>query len=137
MRACPLRRGRRSGVLIMSESLYLLSFWIAASGLIMSACTVGWQLLQWLQFGIWIPVTVLDAMRELHFDYPRFKRIGVQKIADYVIAAPLSLAILLLAVAFALLISAFASARRERERGAIERERKAQKRGLIRHHSEQ
>ncbi len=138
MRACPLRRGRCSGVLIMSESLYLLSFWIAAGGLIMSACTVGWQLLQWLQFGIWIPVTVLDAMRELHFDYPRFKWIGVQKIADYVIAAPLSLAILLLAVAFALLISAFGSAQQERERrAAIERERKAQKRGLIRHHSEQ
>jgi len=113
-------------VVIMWGSLYLLSFWTAAVGLIMSACTVGWQLLQWLQFGIWIPIRVLDAMHELDFDYPRFKWIGVQKIADYVIAAPLSVAILLLAVALALLISAFASAQEEQERRAsIERERKA------------
>jgi hypothetical protein len=114
--------------LIMSESLYLLSFWTAAVGLIMSACTVGWQLLQWLQFGIWIPITVLDVMHELEFDYPRFKWIGVQKIADYLIAAPLSIAILLLAVALALLISAFASEQKEEGRMAsIGRERKTRK----------
>jgi hypothetical protein len=118
-------------VWIMSESLYLLSFWTAAVGLIMSACTVGWQLLQWLQFGIWIPIRVLDAMHELDFDYPRFKWIGVQKIADYVIAAPLSVAILLLAVALALLISAFASAQEEQERRAsVERERMARENRL-------
>src|SRR5258708_26799815 len=114
--------------LIMSESLYLLSFWAAAVGLIMSACTVGWQLLQRLQFGIWIPITVLDVMHELEFDYPRFKWIGVQKIADYLIAAPLSIAILLLAVALALLISAFASEQKEEGRMAsIVRERKTRK----------
>jgi hypothetical protein len=113
--------------LIMSESLYLLSFWTAAVGLIMSACTVGWQLLQWLQFGIWIPITVLDVMHELEFDYPRFK-LGVQKIADYLIAAPLSIAILLLAVALALLMSAFASEQKEEGRMAsIGRERKTRK----------
>jgi hypothetical protein len=112
----------------MSESLYLLSFWTAAVGLIMSACTIGWQLLQWLQFGIWIPITVLDVMHELEFDYPRFKWIGVQKIADYLIAAPLSIAILLLAVALALLISAFASEQKEEGRMAsIGRERKTRK----------
>jgi len=95
----------------------------------MSACTVGWQLLQWLQFGIWIPITVLDAMHELHFGYPRFKWIGVQKIADYVVAAPLSVAILMLAVAFALLISILASALEEGERSAsITRERKGRER---------
>jgi hypothetical protein len=53
---------------------------------------------------------MLDVMHELDFDYPRFKWIGVQKIA-----APLSVAILLLAVALALLISAFASAQEEQE----------------------
>src|SRR5258708_19931177 len=93
--------------LIMSESLYLLSFWTAAVGLIMSACTVGWQLLQRLQFGIWIPITVLDVMHELEFDYPRFKRIGVQKIADYLIAAPLSIAILFPPLPLSLLLSPF------------------------------
>jgi hypothetical protein len=103
----------------MSDSLHLLSFWTAAIGLIMSTCIVGWQLRQWLQFGIWIPITVLDAMYELDFGYPRFKWIGVQKIADYVIAAPLSIAVILLAVALALLISAFASAQEKEERKAL------------------
>src|SRR5258707_758795 len=119
------------GVLVMSECLYLLSFWTAAIGLLMSVCIVGWQLLKWLQFGIWLPITVLDAMHELDFAYPRFRWIGVQKIADYVIAAPLSVAVILLAVALALLISAFASAQEQKERKALmERERKARENRL-------
>ena len=107
----------------MAEFLRILSVWSVLGGLIVSGSIIGWQTLQWLHFGIWIPITVLEAMTQVGLHYPRFEWVGVQEIADYLISCPLSGSVMFFSIALGFVMSAFSTAQEEVEREKMERKR--------------
>lgn len=62
---------------------------------------LAWQSLHWLKFGVWEPWSVWRAASYLGWRPPEVEWIGVQKVLWWLLELPLSLAIPLLAVAFA------------------------------------
>jgi hypothetical protein len=75
--------------------LYGASFFVGLAGFLIAACIVGWQVLQWLQLGEWVPVSVVDALPFFGVEYPHAKWLGVQKIMEQIVALPLSMFVIL------------------------------------------
>jgi hypothetical protein len=53
-----------------------------AGGFVIFAGIVAWQVLQWLQFGVWPEVPVSYAFDYFQIRYPAAAWVGVQKIID-------------------------------------------------------
>jgi hypothetical protein len=52
------------------------------------------QIYYWLRVGEWLPISVADGLRAVGLFEPKFDWIGVQKLSDFLLSAPLSLAFL-------------------------------------------
>lgn len=61
------------------------------------------QIFHWLRWGEWLPISVDDALRWAGSGEPHFAWRGVQKVADFLLTAPLSVAIFFLSLGLLLL----------------------------------
>jgi hypothetical protein len=78
----------------MAAVLHLISFAIGASGLVIGGGIISWQALQWLRNGYWISITVQDAFDWLGVSAPVFQWVGVERIVQFLLASPSSIAII-------------------------------------------
>jgi hypothetical protein len=67
----------------MANLLFIVGF-VAFFGI------VGWQVLQWLQFGFWPDIPVSYAFEYFQLPYPAVTWVGVQKIINVILRWPLS-----------------------------------------------
>jgi hypothetical protein len=77
-------------------------FVVGTTGLIIGLCAwlgcvaiVAWQVLNRLQSGKWVPLTVAEGLTYMGWQTPSVEWIGLQRIIDICMAGPLSLGVLL------------------------------------------
>lgn len=93
----------------MAGFLFSVAFLIGGSGLSVAGAIVVWQVILWLKVGFWPSLTVEDGLHSFGLNVPQFHWIDLQKIADSVVAFPLSVAVFFCCTIVAWLLSAFAA----------------------------
>jgi hypothetical protein len=83
------------GTAMKSETIDAIGGYVFPIGLIAMLGTPAvwaYQILYWLRYGSWKAITVSDALRWGGLSEPHFAWGGVQKISDFLMAAPFSVA---------------------------------------------
>ena len=69
---------------------------IGLSAMLVTPGIWAYQIMYWLKYGEWQPISVADGLHWVGLGEPRFTSLqGVQKISDFVMTLPLSLALFL------------------------------------------
>ena len=84
---------------------FVAAKFVSLLSLVGSLCVVAWQVLHWLDFGQWKPLSGLDALVYLHWHYPTVQGVGLKEVIAIALGFSLALWVLTLGLLIACLLA--------------------------------